>query len=163
MAELLGCLEFEISKVKVVENALIQEEKLQNKIKKGELPDEYQNKDRLGNNIRVKNCIFDNEGKKLLIKKSFENIHGSKSVEKRKREIIIKLYEKGLYSYERTRDVLNAGLSNEVVVEEGKKRLLKIEGRREIVEEVRDKGLIETPIEIKATGKIVEVTDDIQR
>ncbi len=163
MTELLGCLELEVSKVEVVENALIQEEKLQDKVKKGELPDEYQNKDRLGNNIRVKNCIFDDHGKRLLIKKSFENIHGSKTVEKRKKEIIIKLYEKGLYSYEEARDVLNAGLSNEAIIKDGKKSLLKIEGRRKIVEEVRNKGLIEAPVAIEETGEIIKVIEDVQR
>lgn len=161
MRELLGCLELEMSKVKVVEEALKQQEKLQEKIKKGELPEEYEKFDRLGNRINIKNSIFDIPGIKSLIKKSFENIYGTKSVEKRKKEAVIKLYKQNVYSYEEARDALNNGIHNESIIKEGKNNLLRIEGRKKFVQEVQDKDLIDTPITIEETGKIVDISDEI--
>ena len=160
MRELLGCMQLDTSKVKVVENALEQENKLRDKIKKGELPSEYKKTDSEGRTYTIKNTIFDNEGKKLLIRKSFEYINGSKSVEKRKKAVIIKLYREGIYTYEEARNILKNSINNKQVEKEAKDNLLKIEGRRKFMQEMQEKDLIDTPITIEETGNIVEIPED---
>ena len=67
MRELLGCLQLDTSKVKVLEKALEQEEKLQEKIKRGELPKEYEKKDEKGNLYVIKNTVFDEKGKMFYL------------------------------------------------------------------------------------------------
>ena len=69
---------------------------MKEKIRKGDLPKEYTKKDDNGNEYTIKNTVFDEKGKKQLVKKAFECIKGSKSVERRKKDIIVKLYEEGL-------------------------------------------------------------------
>lgn len=163
MRELLGCLQLDTSKVKVVEKALEQEEKLQEKIKRGELPKEYEKKDEKGNLYVIKNTVFDEKGKKLLIRKSFESIKGGKSVERRKKEILIKLYKEGLYTYEEARTISKTLIYNDIIEKEAKENLLKIEGRKKFVQEVKEKDLINTPITIEKTGNIVEIPDDEEK
>lgn len=160
MRELLGCLQLDTSKVKVVEKALEQEEKLQEKIKNGELPKEYKKKDQIGKIYVIKNTIFDEKGKDLLIQKSFECIKGSKSVERRKKDIIVKMYKNGIYTYEEARLVSKKLINNEQVEKELKENLLKLEGRKKFVQEVKEKDLINTPITIEKTGNIVEIPEE---
>ena len=160
MRELLGCMQLNTSKVKVVEKALEQERILQEKIRKGELPKEYTKKDDNGNEYTIKNTVFDEKGKKQLVKKAFECIKGSKSVERRKKDIIVKLYEEGLYTYEEARTVSKTLIYNDAVEREAKESFLKIEGRKNVVQEVKEKDLINTPIMIEKSGKIVEITEE---
>lgn len=160
MRELLGCMQLNTSKVKVVEKALEQERKLQEKIRRGELPKEYTKKDDNGNEYTIKNTVFDEKGKKQLVKKAFECIKGSKSVERRKKDIIVKLYEEGLYTYEEARTVSKTLIYNDAVEREAKESFLKIEGRKNVVQEVKEKDLINTPIMIEKSGKIVEITEE---
>ena len=160
MRELLGCMQLDTSKVKVVEKALEQERKLQEKIKNGELPKEYTKKDENGNEYTIKNTVFDEKGKKQLVKKAFECIKGSKSVERRKKDIIVKLYEEGLYTYEEARTASKTVIYNDVIEKETKESLLKFEGRKKFVQEVKAKDLINTPITIEKNGKIVEIDEE---
>ena len=160
MRELLGCMQLDTSKVKVVEKALEQERKLQEKIKNGELPSEYQEKDEHGNTYLRKNTIFDTEGKKILVQKSFEYIKGSKAVERRKKDIVINLYKDGIYTYEEARTISKTLINNEQVEKELKDSLLKIEGKKNFVKEIQAKDLIDTPITIEKTGNIVEIPDE---
>lgn len=160
MRELLGCMQLDTSKVKVVEKALEQERKLQEKIKNGEIPKEYTKKDENGNEYTIRNTVFDEKGKKQLIKKAFECIKGSKSVERRKKDIIVKLYQEGLYTYEEARNISKNLVYNDVIEKETKDSLLKIEGRKKFVQEVKAKDLIDTPITIEKSGEIVEIAEE---
>ena len=160
MRELLGCMQLEMSKIKVVEKAIEQEEKLQEKIKNGELPSEYTKMDSKGNIYIIENTIFDKEGKKILIQKSFESIKGTKSVERRKKDIIVKLYKEGVYTYEEARNISTTLIDDEKVEKELKENLLKIEGKKSFVKEIKEKDLINTPITIKETGNIVEIPEE---
>ena len=160
MNELLGCMQLDMSRVKVVEKALEQEKKLQEKIENGELPKEYTKKDSIGIVHKIENTIFDKEGKKLLIQKSFESFKGTKAVERRKKEVLINLYKQGVYTYEEARNVSKTLIGNEQVEKELKDNLLKIEGKKNFVKEIQAKDLIDTPITIKETGNIVEIPEE---
>ncbi len=160
MNELLGCMQLDTSKVKVVEKALEQERKLQEKIEKGELPREYTKRDANGDIHKIENTIFDKEGKKLLVQKSFESFKGTISIERRKKEVLVNLFKEDVYTYEEARNLSKTLIGNEQVEKELKESLLKIEGKKNFVKEIQAKDLIDTPITIKETGNIVEIPEE---
>ncbi len=160
MGELLGCMQLDMSKVQVVEKALEVERKLQEKIEKGELPREYTKRDANGDIHKIENTIFDKEGKKLLVQKSFESFKGTKAVERRKKEVLVNLFKEDVYTYEEARNLSKTLIGNEQVEKELKESLLKIEGKKNFVKEIQAKDLIDTPITIKETGNIVEIPEE---
>lgn len=162
MRELLGAVNLDISKVEIVERALKKEKELQERINKGEIPPEYISKDKFGNTIIIKNSVFDEKGKRELIEKSFKYISGTNNVERRKKELILELYKQGVYSYEEARTVSKAGIKNECVERETKEKLLKLEGKKKFIQEIKEKDLIKTPITVEKTGEIVDISEDIE-
>lgn len=147
MRELLGCMQLDMSKIKVVEKILKEEKNLkENKIKKGELTRDY--------------AVFDKDGKKLLVQKSFESFKGTKAVERRKKEVLVNLFKEDVYTYEEARNLSKTLIGNEQVEKELKESLLKIEGKKNFVKEIQAKDLIDTPITIKETGNIVEIPEE---
>ena len=73
------------------------------------------------------------------------------------------MYKNGIYTYEEARMLSKTLIYNEQVEKEIKDNLLKYEGRKKFVQEIQAKDLIDTPITIEESGKIIEINDEKEK